>query len=144
MREPYLLTFSALALWGFVNSGVIDFGLQELAPASDSKLSESRVMLALGLLGMLLVSPAVALVTLVIFAGWVFFTSERGNISWKPILIFAIVFMAGLLFLSASLNRSGEFDTTSPLHVINDWLRLGCQMGRVSIGTQFWLGAETI
>jgi hypothetical protein len=125
MREPYLLTFSALALWGFVNSGVINSGVQELAPANaDSKLSYSRVALALGLLGMLLISPAVALVTLIIFAGWVYFTSERGNISWKPILIFAIVFIASLLFLSASLNRSGQFDETSPLHVINDWLRL--------------------
>src|SRR6266508_2040292 len=38
MREPYLLTFSAFALWGFVN-----FGVQELAPATDSKLSESKV-----------------------------------------------------------------------------------------------------
>jgi len=26
--------------------------------------------------------------------------------------------------LSASLNRSGEFNATSPLHVINDWLKL--------------------
>src|SRR5688572_22075654 len=77
MREPYLLTFSALALWGFVNSGV-----QELAPANVySKLSYSRVVLGIGLLGMLLVSPAVALVTLIIFTGWLFFTSERRNIS---------------------------------------------------------------
>ena len=72
---------------------------------------------------MLLVSPAVALVTLVIFAGWMFFTSERGNISWKPIVIFVIIFIASLLFLSASLNRSGQFNETSPLHVINDWLQ---------------------
>src|ERR1051325_9647459 len=39
MREPYLLTFSAFALWGFVNS----FGVRELAPATDSKLSDSKV-----------------------------------------------------------------------------------------------------
>jgi hypothetical protein len=30
----------------------------------------------------------------------------------------------GLFLLSASLNRSGEFNATSPLHVINDWLKL--------------------
>ncbi|MGZ9167176.1 MAG: hypothetical protein ACXW4U_18555 [Anaerolineales bacterium] len=127
MREPYLMTFSALALWGFVNSGV-----QELASAtssySNARPSDSRVdsfiWLGLGLLGMLLVSPVVALVTLIIFAGWILFTSERGTISWKTVLVLGLVFLAGLFFLSSSLNRSGEFDSASPLHVINDWLRL--------------------
>ncbi len=126
MREPYLLTFSAFALWGFVNSGVQE---QAPAPSADSthrasELSESRLWLALGLLGMLLVSPVVAIVTLILFAGWARLTSGRGNISWKPVLIFAVVFIASLLFLSSSLNRSGDFRETSPLHVINDWLRL--------------------
>ena len=124
MREPYLLTFSAMAFYGFVNSGV-----QEQAPAKpDSLLSDykvvPRVLLGIGLIGMLLISPAIALATLLIFAGWMFFTSERGNISWRTILTFGIIFTVGLLFLSASLNRSGEFDATSPFHVINEWLRL--------------------
>ena len=139
MREPYLLTFSAFALWGFVNSGVINPGVQELAPAkldrgfSGSKLLQSRGALALGLLGMLLVSPAVALVTLIIFAGWLFFTSERRNISWKVIFIFIAIFVIGLFFLSASMNRSGEFDSTSPLSVLNDWLRLAVKWNAYQI-----------
>jgi len=129
MREPYLLTFSAMALYGFV------FGVGELsapkgyAPAKNaSELADSRVVsriwLALGLLGMLLVSPAVAIAHLIIFVGWVFFTNEQRTISWKAVLVFAIVFFAGLFFLSASLNRSGEFNASSPLSVVNDWLRL--------------------
>jgi hypothetical protein len=73
---------------------------------------------------MLLVSPAVALAHLIILAGWMFFTNERRNFSWKSILVFILIFAAGLLFLSASLNRSGQFDTASPFHVINDWLKL--------------------
>lgn len=119
MREPYLLTFSAFAFWGFVNLGV-----RELAPVSGSKLSDSKkyIWLGLGLLGMLLVSPAVALVTIVIFAGWIFFTNENRQISWQAVLAVGVVFILGLFILSASLNRSGEFDTTSPLHVINEWL----------------------
>lgn len=127
MREPYLLTFSAMAFYGFV------YGVRELsapkgyAPAiTASKLADSKVVpgiwLGIGLLGMLLVSPAVALVTLVIFAGWMFFANEQRNLSWKAILIFAVVFLAGMFFLSASLNRSGQFDATSPLHVVNEWL----------------------
>jgi len=73
---------------------------------------------------MLLVSPAIALATLIIFAGWIFFTNEQRSISWQAVLIFAAVFIAGLLFLSTSLNRSGEFNSSSPLSVVNDWLKL--------------------
>jgi len=172
MREPYLMTFSAFALWGFVDrfhrvpeksSGLRERsvtqrpeklltpdllskspGAHSLAPPVICPANQAGVpwvwsptmpgsagedrsaffWLGLGLLGMLLVSPVVALVTLTIFAGWVLFTSERGNISWKTVLILGIVFVAGLFFLSSSLNRSGEFDSASPLHVINDWLRL--------------------
>jgi hypothetical protein len=126
MREPYLLTFSAMAFYGFV------FGISQIASENESipyrahelPDSRARVVLGLGLLGMLLVSPAVALATLIIFAGWVFFANEQRSISWKAVLVFAAVFFAGLLFLSASLNRSGEFNTSSPLSVVNDWLRL--------------------
>lgn len=121
MREPYLITLSAIAFWGFI------FGVQELAPALDGKPSDSktpRIALALSLLGMLLLSPAVAVFTLILFAGWMFFSRERASISWKPILIFALVFLVGLFALSSSLNRKGVFDTTSPLSVLNDWIQL--------------------
>ncbi len=112
MREPYLLTFSAFALWGFV----ILFHREE-------RSRSGWVWLGIGLLGMLLVSPAVALVTIIIFAGWIFFTDEKRQMSWRAIAAIAIVFVLGLFILSASLNRSGEFNATSPLHVINDWLK---------------------
>jgi len=112
MREPYMMTFSALAFWGFT-SWFSDAGRNRNA----------WVWLSIGLLGMILVSPSVALFTLVIFAGWMFFDNERVRISWKTALVFGIVFAAGLFFLSASLNRSGEFNATSPLHVINDWFK---------------------
>lgn len=120
MREPYLLTFSAMAFWGFIS------GVPQQAAAPDSQLSDSRgrVWLGVGLLGMLLVSPAVAIAHLIIFAGWIFFANEQRTISWKAVLVFAAIFFVGLFFLSTSLNRSGEFDASSPLSVVNDWLRL--------------------
>jgi hypothetical protein len=120
MREPYLLTFSAFALWGFV----ILFHRSETSGPQAENSRSSWIWLGLGLLGMLLVSPAVALVTIVIFAGWVYFTNEKREISWAVVLAVAAVFILGLFILSASLNRSSQFDATSPLHVINDWLRL--------------------
>ena len=116
MREPYLLTFSAFALWGFVSYGVETSG-------SKTPKAGSFFWLGLGLLGMLLVSPAVALFTLVIFAGWIFFANTRRQVSWGAILAIAVVFILGLFILSSSLNRSGQFEATSPLHVVNDWLQ---------------------
>jgi hypothetical protein len=124
MREPYILTFSAFALWGFIS-----YGVQEQAPRDDSGSSltgskiKSFIWLALGLIGMLLVSPAVALFTIVIIAGWIFFANERRQVSWKAIAAIAVIFVIGLFFLSSSLNRSGQFDATSPLHVVNEWMQ---------------------
>jgi hypothetical protein len=147
MREPYLFTFSAFALWGFVNlfhraeqsepAGERNRHLHPLAPDARTGVAHTwpgckcrgvqvsgLLWLGLGLLGMLLVSPAVALVTIIILAGWVFFTREGREISWTGVLAVAVVFIVGLFLLSSSLNRSSQFDATSPLHVINDWLRL--------------------
>ncbi len=120
MREPYLLTFSAFTMWGFV-----EWQYRTVRPETlVERIRNGWIWFGLGLLGMLLVSPVVALVTIVIFGGWVFFTYEGREISWKGVLAVAVVFIFGLFFLSSSLNRSSQFDATSPLHVINDWLRL--------------------
>lgn len=119
MREPYLLTFSAFALWGFVNL----FHRAERSEPTGERNRSVWIWLTLSLLGMLLVSPVVALVTIVILGGWVFFTGEGREISWKGILAVAVVFLLALFLLSSSLNRSGEFEATSPLRVINTWLK---------------------
>jgi hypothetical protein len=125
MREPYLITLSAIAFWGFVEwrSRAERSGAAPQT-ASAPRSRSAVVALGLSLLGMLLFSPAVAIFTLVIFAGWIFFSNERAAISWKTIAIFAIVFLIGLFALSSSLNRKGVFDTTSPMSVLNNWLEL--------------------
>ncbi len=115
MREPYLMAFSAFALWGFVSWGFDTADKRRL-------LNHQLFWLGLGIAGMLLVSPSVALVTLIIFGGWMYFTTERGRISWLAVSLAAIVFIAGLFLLSSALNRSGQFDSSSPLHVISGWL----------------------
>jgi hypothetical protein len=127
MREPYLLTFNAFVLWGFVHRFYRFEESPSINKLSDlSNLLKDRIgwmWIALGLLGMLLVSPAVALITIIVFAGWLFFSSERREISWRGLAAITVIFVLGLFFLSSSLNRTGEFLTTSPLHVINDWFQ---------------------
>jgi hypothetical protein len=127
MREPYLLTFNAFVLWGFVHRFYRFEKSPSISKLSDlSNLLKDRIgwmWIALGLIGMLLVSPAVALIAIIVFAGWLFFSSERREISWRGLGAIAVIFVLGLFFLSSSLNRSGEFLATSPLHVINDWFQ---------------------
>ncbi len=117
MREPYLITFSAFVLWGFVNSGT----------HSSIKMLDSRVWLAIGIIGMLFVSPVVALVTLIIFGGWMYFTRADKPIPWIGVAAAVLVFILGLFLLSSALNRSGDFNSTSPLHVLSGWLKLAVQ-----------------
>lgn len=110
MREPYLWACSAFALWGFV----------------DWQKTHSRnswFWLGLGLAGMLLVSPIAALITLVIFAGWLYFVSEQGRISWWMFAVAAVVFVAGLFILSSALDRQGNLGGGTPFSIINNFVR---------------------
>jgi hypothetical protein len=127
MREPYLWAFSAFTLWGFVS-----FGMQEPAPVkinatrrpielSNSKI-RSLIWFGIGIAGMLLVSPVVALATLVIFGGWIYFTSGSGRISWWLVLAVVLVFIAGVFLLSSALDRNGNFGGT-PINIINSFMR---------------------
>lgn len=120
MREPYLMAFSAFALWGFV-----DWGLHTAAEKHRRLLDhpQSMLWLGLGIAGMLLVSPSVALVTLVIFGGWLYFTREGGRISWWMIAVAVIVFVAGLFIFSSALDRQGNFGGGAPVAVINNFIR---------------------
>jgi hypothetical protein len=118
MREPFLWAFSAFALWGFVNSGV-----QELAPALTEGKTFSRIWLALGLGGMLFISPVVALATLIIFSGWFYLARGRGRISWWMAAAVVIVFIAGLFLLSSALDRNGNLGGGSPIGIINNFMR---------------------
>ena len=109
MREPYLITFSTMSLWGFI----------------DWRTSHSRsawLWLGIGLMGMFLVSPVVALATIVIFVGWLTMVRRDHRISWLAFIITVLVFMAGLFLLAWSLNRQGNF-YGSPLGVVSSWFR---------------------
>jgi len=114
LREPYLWAFSAFALWGYVG-----FASSE---KNDAKRN-SLLWLALGIAGMLFVSPGVAVATLVILAGWVYFNGDQRKISWQIVLAFAVVLILGLFLLSFALNRNGNLGNGNPLDVLNNFIR---------------------
>jgi hypothetical protein len=110
MREPYLMTFCALTLWGF--------GIWQ-----ESRDHSAWIWGGLGLAGMLLVNPVVAVGSLVLFIGWAYFTSERSRISWWAIVITVLVFLVSLFILSSALNRQGHLDGGTPVGIIGSFLR---------------------
>ena len=110
MREPYLMTFTAFTLWGFVSWG-------------SSRGMHPVIWFSLGILGMLLVSPVVALVTLLLFAVWMYFASRRGRLSWLGAVLLAGLFLAGLFMLASALDRGGNLGGGTPFAVINNFLR---------------------
>jgi hypothetical protein len=128
MREPFLMAFVAMALWGFVSwqTAGLDTAAVEL-PAGrieTSRLLDQRapLWLVLSFAGMLLVSPVVALLTLVILAGWMWVTREHGRVSWAALVVIVVVFLAGLYLLAWGLERDQPFGS-SPLGVIMNWSR---------------------
>ena len=110
LREPYLWAFSSFVLWGFMNFG-------------PSGRRNALTWLGLGIAGMLLISPGVAVVTLALLAGWGYFTRNQGRISWRLVLVFALVFSAGLFLLSSALDRNGNVGGGNPLGIINNFIR---------------------
>ncbi len=109
MREPFLMAFVAMALWGFVEWRSADF-------------KSAILWLTVSFAGMLLVSPVIALLMLIILAGWMWVTREHGRVSWTALIVIGIVFLAGLYLLAWGLERDQPFGS-SPLGIIMNWSR---------------------
>jgi len=110
MREPFLLTFIAMSSWGF-------------ADWLTNGKRHGWLWMAIGFVGLLMVSPAIAVAAFVLFAGWIYLRGEYKRIPWQVFVALAIVFVLALFVLSWGLDRSHDFGTASPLGVILDWFR---------------------
>lgn len=109
MREPFLLTFIAIALWGLVQwIG----GMERWGP----------LWLGIGFLGMLLVSPAIAVVTLVLFGIWLLLRAESVRVRWPVPAIGLSVLVVGVAFLTWSLAARSQADV-SPIGIVVGWFR---------------------
>lgn len=110
MREPFLITFIAMAFYGLVEW-----------QASRSRLSWLWMGLALG--GMLLVSPGFALVVLIVAAGWLYFSENSRSIPWQALLAALGIFGLAWVILSLSWDRVVAVNSGGPLGVMGDWAR---------------------
>ena len=110
MREPFLLTFIAMALWGFAR------WIQD----SDQR---GWAWIGIGIVGMLLVSPAIALGTIVLLGGWLWLRGEHKRLPWQVVAVAGGLVLAGILFLAWSLSRQHDFSAASPVGVILNWFR---------------------
>jgi hypothetical protein len=75
------------------------------------------------MIGMLLVSPGMALALLVIFGVWLWLRGERNRLPWQILAILGGVFLIGLLILAWSLSRQHDFGGGSSVGFLLNWFR---------------------
>jgi len=110
MREPFLITFTAMAFWGLVDW-----------QASRRRMAWSWI--GGGLAGLLAFSPGVALFALVVLIGWFLFDQRGGRVSWRILLAAAGVFLIGLVLFFLAISRIETLGEGSILERIIQWFR---------------------
>ncbi len=113
MREPFLLTFIAIALWGFAT-----WLKQGENQTEGSSNRSSFIWMGAALVGMLLVSPAMALALIILFVGWLWFRGERKRLPVSVLVGVGIVFLLGVLLFGWSLAHQNDFGGKSPIAAI--------------------------
>ncbi len=110
MREPFLLTFIAVSVWGF-------------ARWLQNRDQNGWIPIGVGLVGLLLVSPAMAVGVLVLLAGWLWSRGEHRKLPWPIWTAAAAVLLLAVTFLAWSVSRSHDFSSASPIGVALNWFR---------------------
>ena len=110
MREPFLLTFLALTLWGF-------------ARWSQKGARAGWLWMGGGIAGMLLVSPAISVAALVLLGCWLWSRGEHRRLPWQIIAAASAAMLIGILFLAWSVSRPHDFSGGSPIGIILNWIR---------------------
>jgi MFS family permease len=108
-------------LWGFV-AWRGERGADTCTEPQVRCWQSALLWLGIAFAGMLLVSPAIALLMLVILAGWGWVGRERGRVSWIALAVAGLVFFAGLYLLAWGLERGQPFGS-SPVGIVLNWSR---------------------
>jgi len=110
MREPLLITFSAMTAYAITR-----------------KVSEKYsaiIWSAIALIGSLFVSPGIAILLLILLAGWLIIDRFGTKLELRTVLIvvglFSLFLLVGLAFLVFSWQKLGE---SSGLGIVGEWAR---------------------
>ena len=114
MREPFLMSFVAMAFYGLV---------EWQAQRKENSAKPVWLWIIVGLAGMYFFSPGFVLVTLVALAGWLYFAGEERKIPWQALAIAAGLFVIALLALAASWNTLVSAQGGGVLGTIGNWAR---------------------
>jgi 4-amino-4-deoxy-L-arabinose transferase-like glycosyltransferase len=110
MREPFLMTFVAMAFYGLVEW-----------QATRAKLT--WLWMALALAGMLFISPGFVLVTLVAAAGWLYLSESKRKIPWQAVVVAIGIFILALVAVAASWDSLVTAKGGGVLGIIGNWAR---------------------
>jgi hypothetical protein len=109
MREPFLLTFIAVSLWG-------------MAELLDRRPRSAAVWIIAGLAGSVAVSPGITLATVVLLAVWIRVRGERLQSATLIWIAGALLGAAALLLLALSVRTGGPAGS-SPIGVVARWFQ---------------------
>jgi len=110
MREPFLMTFIAMAFYGAIEW-------------QETHRRHSWGWLGAAIAGMLFISPGFALVTIVALAGWVFFGGQGHRIPLQVAALASGLGVVALIILSASWDSLIVARGGGVLGIIGDWAR---------------------
>jgi hypothetical protein len=108
MREPFLITFITIAFWGLIE-------WQSL------QRRQGLGWITVGFAGMLLFSPGIALLTLAIFAGWLWFSREHSRLSWQVIIIALAILVFALALFVWGTTRQVNLAHSLNLKQVTSW-----------------------
>ena len=112
MREPFLITFIAMAFWGVVSW-------------KENHRSAAAWLIG-SLVGMLLFSPGIAVITIILLAGWIWLRGKERRIRWQWIAGVGVIVLLSFLLLSWSVGGSLKVKS-GPLATLGDWMRYTVQ-----------------
>jgi 4-amino-4-deoxy-L-arabinose transferase-like glycosyltransferase len=109
MREPFLITFIAMAFWGVVS-------------LNDNR-RRAIAWLAGAILGMLLFSPGVAVAAVLVLAVWYWLAGKERRIRWWAWIgvLLLVAIASGMFFYALRVSPSSD---QGPLAGLFEWFRL--------------------
>jgi 4-amino-4-deoxy-L-arabinose transferase-like glycosyltransferase len=121
MREPFLMTFVAMAFYGLVEWQATTMRTPKFPKFGRGILP--WIWIALALAGMLFISPGFVLITLIAAAGWLYFSASERKIPLQVVAVAAGIFILALVTVAASWNSLVAAKGGGMLGTIGNWAR---------------------